>query len=255
MDAGMRQPNRWRRTLKRSPLIAGAVEQARRAMGLPNRLRGRRRRGRQIREYLRGCSRPMLNLGCGPNLLEGWLNTDISGRSGAVYLDATRAFPLPDACMERTYSEHLIEHLGYANARQCLAECFRVLRPGGRIRIATPDLARLARLLDPDRRTSADEAYLRWFWQWQFADLGPPEPAGVVNHFLRAWGHRFVFDRPSLERLLSESGFDQLRQYPPGQSDDEAFVDIEHHGQTLSDPCQADWETMVIEARRPANSG
>ena len=38
-----------------------------------------------------------LNLGCGPNILEGWLNTDIEPIDDrVVYLDAGKPFPFED---------------------------------------------------------------------------------------------------------------------------------------------------------------
>jgi hypothetical protein len=52
-----------------------------------------------------------LNVGAGGALLDGWLNTDRDPGPGAVYLDITRRFPLPDASVQRVLVEHVIEHV------------------------------------------------------------------------------------------------------------------------------------------------
>jgi SAM-dependent methyltransferase len=101
-----------------------------------------------------------LHVGCGPNLLPGgWLNTDIQRLSGedgertgagrlaringeAWYLehDATREFPFPAETFDWIYSEHFIEHVPLEGALRWLKESRRLLKPGGLIRISTPNL-------------------------------------------------------------------------------------------------------------------
>src|SRR5690348_4800131 len=104
-----------------------------------------------------GSARPAkLQVGAGDNVLAGWLNTDRDPTPGSAYLDATRRFPLPDASFDYVMSEHTIEHLTLEQADSMLAECHRVLKPGGKVRIATPDLHWVTGLLDAqdgDERT------------------------------------------------------------------------------------------------------
>jgi predicted SAM-dependent methyltransferase len=73
--------------------------------------------------------------------MAGWLNTDIylNGRS-VTYLDVTQRFPFQDNTFAYVTAEHMIEHLAYEDAKTMLSECYWVLQPGGRVRIATPDL-------------------------------------------------------------------------------------------------------------------
>jgi predicted SAM-dependent methyltransferase len=76
--------------------------------------------------------------------MEGWRNSDILPRySDTIYLDITRAVPLPDNSFEYVLSEQIIEHIPYPDAAHALRECFRILKPVGRIRLATPDLLQL----------------------------------------------------------------------------------------------------------------
>lgn len=100
-------------------------------------------RNRRIGAYLNNNPIAKLQIGCGPNLLPGWLNTDISledCKQGAVYMNVGEPFPLPDESIDYVYSEHLFEHLTYAQAVNMLRECHRVMKPNGVMRISTPNL-------------------------------------------------------------------------------------------------------------------
>ena len=84
-----------------------------------------------------------MHLGCGPHVLAGWLNTDLHAiRPDVVCVDVTKRFPFGDSLFDYVFTEHMIEHLCFADARNAITESFRVLKPGGRIRVSTPDLAR-----------------------------------------------------------------------------------------------------------------
>src|SRR5262245_5010551 len=115
----------------------------------------RRARARRIQEYLRESSAKKLQLGAGPTTLPGWLCTDLAPTSvSMVHLDVTKPFPFENVVFDYIFSEHLIEHISWNDGAAMLRECHRVLKPGGIIRIATPDLAVLLDLCAPDN-TSA----------------------------------------------------------------------------------------------------
>ena len=105
---------------------------------------------RIVRRYLAQgleLQEPKLHVGCGGHVLDGWLNADLRPHSAHVLrMDATRRFPFPDNVFAYVYSEHVIEHLPFDAGAIMLGECFRVLAPGGKMRVATPDLAFLTAL-------------------------------------------------------------------------------------------------------------
>jgi predicted SAM-dependent methyltransferase len=215
------------------------------------RVQGLAIRKRRIDAYLRNHAVSKLQLGSGSNILEGWLNTDIhdfTGRSEVVYLDAARPFPLPDRSFDYVFSEHMIEHMRYADGLGCLAECLRVLRPGGRIRIATPSLSRIVEL-HRGNLTELQSRYVRWSID-NFVDGADEYFAGfVLNNFLRAWGHAFIYDEETLCHALERVGFIEIEELPVRESSDANLAGLEHHMRDQSE--FIDYETMVFEARRP----
>lgn len=241
-----------RRILRRSETFVGLVHDARKLTAMPRRL-GQLRHGHELIEaYLRAHAVRKLHIGAGPALLEGWLNTDLAPASPQVaLLDATKPFPLPDASFDYAYSEHMIEHLPYAAGLAMLRECCRVLRPGGTIRIATPDLAVFLGLYGHESEPACDR-YVHWATDRYLNGHGTYLASLVINNIFRDWGHQFLYDGDLLGRALMDSGFARVRRARAGQSEDEHLRGIESHGKVVHDEDMGAFETLVLEAERPA---
>lgn len=202
--------------------------------------------------YLRRPGPRKLQIGAGTSLASGWLVTDLEPLNlRVVRLDATRRFPFPDAVFDYVHSEHMIEHVPYSDALKMLAECCRVLKPGGRIRIATPDIAVLLDLYYR-RDDPAGRRYVEWITDHCLPNAPGYNPLFVINNAMRAWGHQFLYDGPLLIATLERCGFVDVCQHRPGSSDDPVLHGIEHHGQFIGDEAINQYETMVFEARRPS---
>lgn len=86
-----------------------------------------------------------LNLGgrhdCHPHpLYQGYVSVDAGPPAEFVVShDLTRPIPLADGTVDRFLSEHFLEHLDREAIAFVLAECHRLLRPGGLARLAVPD--------------------------------------------------------------------------------------------------------------------
>lgn len=91
--------------------------------------------------------RPVLcNLGCGIKHHPEWINIDFVGDGKTVFpWDLRQGLPLPNACCDAVYSSHAIEHFNRTGASRFLTDCRRVLKPGGILRLVTPDLEGIAR--------------------------------------------------------------------------------------------------------------
>ena len=169
-----------------------------------------------IRSYFASTPSPRLHIGCGDNRLAGWLNTELTPRGDQIFLDATKPFPFPDGSFDLIYTEHMIEHIPHDSAERMVRECFRVLRPGGTIRVVTPDMAFLRSLLDGNDHPRR-AAYVEFYKKHNNLDE-PFTATHLVNHFVRAWGHQFIYDRDSLIDLLQTAGFSGVGVAPFNRS-------------------------------------
>jgi predicted SAM-dependent methyltransferase len=211
----------------------------------------RARRHRSIEAYLRTHSERKLHLGTGSNAYNGWLNTDVvdfRGLNRVVYLDARKPFPLPDSSFDLVFNEHMIEHLSYPEGRHCLAECHRILRPGGRIRVATPSIDRLIQLYDPEL-TYLQRRYMQWSTETFIAEADAILPGFIINNMLRSFGHKFVYDEQTLRHALESSGFLDVEVCRVGESSDPRLAGLERHMRSVAE--FNEFETIVLEARRP----
>jgi predicted SAM-dependent methyltransferase len=202
-----------------------------------------------VSTYLAQADSPRLHIGCGPHLLQGWLNSDFEPRSRAVLrLDATRRFPLPSSTFDAVFSEHMIEHVPFAGGAAMLAEAFRVLKPGGRIRITTPDLAFLLALYGP-APTPLQQAYLEWSSRTFVRGAPPGDPVFVINNYVRDWGHQFIYDDRTLRRALADAGFTQLERRLLNDSGDPTLRGLENTDRMPEGFLQL--ESITLEAVKP----
>jgi predicted SAM-dependent methyltransferase len=86
-----------------------------------------------------------VNVGCGQRFHPDWINLDGDPVSAGIRrYDCREKLPLEDASVDAVYSSHVIEHLPREVARRFVRDVFRVLKSGGILRLATPDLEVLA---------------------------------------------------------------------------------------------------------------
>jgi predicted SAM-dependent methyltransferase len=207
--------------------------------------------GRAIDAYVASHPVRKLHLGAGAGSLDGWLSTDISPLSERiVYLDACEPFPIDDAAFDYVFSEHMIEHISWQAGARMLDECFRIMKPGATIRVATPDLAVLLALYTAPRDATA-ERYVRWITDRALPDVGSYKPAFVINNAFRAWGHQFLYDAELLETALVRAGFVSVRRCAYGESSDPHLRGVESHGHNVGDVAMVAFETMIFEADKP----
>lgn len=210
---------------------------------------------RLVSRYLAETEQPRLHIGCASHLLDGWLNSDKQPYNRDVLrLDATRQFPFPDGAFVHVYSEHMIEHISFPQAAAMLDECFRVLSPGGKVRITTPDLAFLVDLHQENRAGRSPTAHStlrKRYIEWASAtgDLPGSESGFVINHFMRGYGHRFIHDEPILRGLLEKSGFTDVARVGLNESNEAAFRNLANEERMPDGFLHL--ESFTLEARKP----
>ena len=191
----------------------------------------------------REASMDKLHVGCGDHPLEGWLNTDLNPcRTDIRLMDATRRFPFADGAFRRVFSEHMIEHVAREGGRARLAECRRVLQPGGRIRISCPDRQFIERLVGaPDELRDDERAYVDWAGR----HFGLADAAAVGRNLACGFGHQFIYSVALLREALAEAGFVDLSEHRIQESDDPELCNLENDGRMP--PGFLQLETMTLE--------
>ncbi len=89
----------------------------------------------------------MLNLGCGNRYHPDWINVDfVKTGPNVIQYDLLKGIPFEDNSFDVVYHSHLLEHFPKSYAPNFIKECFRVLKPGGIIRVVVPDLEEIVRI-------------------------------------------------------------------------------------------------------------
>ena len=204
-----------------------------------------------LRRYFSQPTTPKLHIGCGTHVLPGWLNADSYIQDPTLPVcrfDAAQRFPFADETFAYVFSEHMIEHISYSAGRHMLSECLRVLRPGGVLRLSTPDLDFLLDLRRPDKSPLQLE-YIRWAAETNTP--GVPDPTNevfLINNFVRDWGHTFIYDEKTLVQSLQATGFRQLRKCGLQESSVECLRNLEN--ESRMPPGFLRLESMVFEATK-----
>lgn len=93
-----------------------------------------------------------LHLGCGENYLEGYVNVDFPPSEHTVIKPRADLFKdirdleYPEESVDEVRSHHLFEHFSRVEAIDLLLKWMKWLKPGGILRIETPDFYRCAHL-------------------------------------------------------------------------------------------------------------
>jgi predicted SAM-dependent methyltransferase len=250
----------WRIQQPPKRLVSRALGRARARLFL---LKLRTSRRRVISEYFQKNPVRKLQLGSGINVLSGWLNSDgfeptafntaFRHFRGDILLNVLEEFPFVDCSVDYIFSEHLIEHLTYHQGQSMLSECFRVTKPGGRIRIAAPDFEVFIGLYGKDIGAEQQHfinEYVRFnstVWSSDLAHVKANKAVFVLNHNFRAWGHQFIYDFSTLAESLRAAGFVDIARRKPAESPDPHLRGLEFRKETVGV-----FDALIVEGTKPA---
>ena len=212
-----------------SPYVRAAQERVRKELMIHK----RHEKGLVKARMLAGQRQLKLHLGCGPVHKPGWINIDLFGEADLT-LDLRENLPLADGSCQIIYSEHFFEHVDYpAGAQRMLADCLRLLEPGGTISIGVPDtewpIMEYARVRQEGYFTQAKKV---WHPPWCETEIDH-----INYHFRQDGQHLFAYDCNTLCHVLHKAGFVGARRRP---------FDAE------LDSAKRELGTLYVEANKPA---
>lgn len=177
-----------------------------------------------------------LHWGCGPNVIDGWVNVDAQDFGQQYLHDITNGpLPFPDGTFDYAVVNHALQEVGYHQLVSALAELRRVLVKGGTLRLIEPDLA-----LATETARGGTAGWL--------GDLIDDQVERSIAGKLCAWvtfysHRRSIFTGPWLVELCMRAGFAHA-----------VHIGERHHTATKHDEIVAldsRWaESCVVEATR-----
>lgn len=212
-----------------------------------------------FKHYLGTTDSPRLIIGCGRNAVKGWLNTDLRPQKSApekvFYLNAAKTFPFSDQTFDYIYSEHIFEHLTFRDSCNMLKESYRVLKPGGVMRMALPHADFLFDMyVHPEKQEN--KAYIDFSTEHYCKHITAVIPAKenhhvyVVNDFYRNWNHQMMHNFNSLTELVGAFGFGNIEQREVSHSPLDIFKNLERQGRLSYPSALYNVQTLVIEAKK-----
>ena len=192
---------------------------------------------RRICKFIATCAQPLyLNLGSGPRGLKDphWVNVDGFPAPNVHFtLDFGRRLPFADATFDGIFCEHVIEHFSLEDGEALAREAWRVLRPGGCLRVVVPDAELVMR-----RYFDAPSELIAWRGE------GTETVMETVNScFRQRYEHQFLYDWAGMEKMLQRAGFASVTRASYGKSPCCPALAL--------DDSKYEWESLYAEAIKP----
>lgn len=150
-----------------------------------------------------------LHFGCGPVILDGYINVDGTPATNEVYVqNITGSFPIPDNTVDEILSVHVIEHISRKDIPSMIKEWLRILKPGGKVVTEWPDMLKACREItkNPKILTSKDRKDIkRTLFVFFYDDIRYDNPSMI---------HRWGYSEESLGEVFLENGFSRWISEP-----------------------------------------
>ncbi len=211
-----------------------------------------------------------INIGCGPNLFPGWTNCDrvnmktyirqlseaqnfdgwpeqqikVAGwaKEGKLFFmshDLRKGFDAVGTnFVDAIYLGQMIEHLNpIYEAPKLLLECYRMLKPGGVIRITTPDLHQILDLYTHNKLDSLESEMPAFYKgaspsaQMSYLLYGSAGPDCTWDNYE---GHFHCYSDHGMADLLKSVGFGYCWLKDPQKSSHPAMTDFHDEGMSYA---------------------
>ena len=163
-----------------------------------------------------------LNIGCGTNLYDNFVNADFYAgfKFWKTYaskpnwnLDLRYPLKCPSGVFHGIFTEHTLEHLTHEEVASLLVELNRISVSGATIRIIVPDLE----ITHQSCTDPSDASYAQAVW-----DL------------TQNWGHRSVWNYGLMSAALHNAGFINITRETYGEGRDQEMIKDSLHRKDAS---------------------
>lgn len=142
----------------------------------------------------------LLNLGCGRSTHASFINVDALADWHIHYCRPVENLrPFANNSVDLVYVSHCLEHFSHHKVNAVLAEWFRVLKPGGILRIGVPDFDQLIKIYELNGR-----------------DIESIQGVLMGGQTYPLNCHYVSFTKSSLTKRLMDVGFTSVREWQRG---------------------------------------
>jgi predicted SAM-dependent methyltransferase len=181
----------------------------------------------------------LVDIGEGERFTPGWTHVDFYRprirkfwkpapiRIQDVETDFRYPLECSDDVADGVYSGHTLEHLYPNHAYGLLSEIFRILRPGGWLRINVPDL--------------------QWAINCYLGKVHAPPykyRAEAISHLTQDYGHHSAWDFELLSSALELTGFHKIKRVAFGEEGTDKRL--------IKERLERKEGTLVVEAQKPS---
>jgi len=143
-----------------------------------------------------------LHLGCGKRNFPGFINVDLADYPHIHHKRSVDDLsPFENGSVDLIYASHVFEYFKFSDAPRVLAEWRRVLRTGGILKLAVPDLTKLISAYEISHNALDIQGPI-----YGLMDIISDGKPRVVYH-------KVLYDFNLLEKILEQNGFDCVMRY------------------------------------------
>jgi predicted SAM-dependent methyltransferase len=172
----------------------------------------------------RGQTGLRVNVGCGFNVANGYINVDLVSHPKVFFWDCRKSLPFDNNSVDVIFAEHVLEHFEYpTQSSTFLRECHRCLKRGGVARIVVPDGALYLALYNSPsweemariRPLFASEDGYKDRW---LNAVYKTKMEFINAIFRQGIEHKFIYDSQTLEIHMKDCGFEEAKRQVFGAS-------------------------------------
>jgi len=160
-----------------------------------------------------------LNLGCGKNIYDGWINIDIYDDPKIYKHDLTKPFNFENNSINLIYSEHFLEHLDEVDGLNLLKNIYKILKINGTLRISIPCLDKILYTYNNWEKEKLKHNYFLKFYSKEqflnfafFGENSAEHKIKFINFNSTNDGHKYLYSKKDIFQKLKMIGFLNIKE-------------------------------------------